>query len=93
MLGSRLGALELLSSTLAQAGDLDEGISQLREVVRQDPEDPRAHLNLAAALAEAGEYDAAIRENERVLELSPNEKTRARTLFYLGTFYERKKLL
>ena len=36
------------------------------------------------------EYDAAIRENQRVLELAPPPETQALAHFYLGSFYERK---
>src|SRR5262249_27526676 len=54
-----------------RAGRNAEAIASYSEAVRIAPGIPRAHYNLANALADAGEIERAIREYEATLELDP----------------------
>jgi tetratricopeptide (TPR) repeat protein len=58
-------------------------------LVRLDPEDAQARINLGVALAQAGDFAGAIREHQKVLKLKPDDKRLALTHFNLATFYSR----
>jgi protein O-GlcNAc transferase len=61
-----------LAGLLVSQGKIDQGILQLREVLRIDPEDANAHANLGVALARKGDYAAAKESLERSLQLNPD---------------------
>jgi len=46
-----------------------DSVTLYRDCVRKSPNKPRAHSNLAKALAEAGEYDEALAEGEKAIAL------------------------
>jgi tetratricopeptide (TPR) repeat protein len=51
------------------ANAVDDGIGAAEELVEQHPEDPHAHMQLAAALTDAGEHPRAAQEFARAAEL------------------------
>ncbi len=52
---------------------LDEAIPAWRTALAMDPDDGKAHFNLAYALSDTGDQRAAIEEYNRAAVLSPNE--------------------
>jgi tetratricopeptide (TPR) repeat protein len=71
---------------LYRAGRTQDGIQQVKEAIRQRPEDPASHNMLGTILSAEGQRDEAIKEFEKALELKPDytmarnnlEKLRAR---------------
>jgi tetratricopeptide (TPR) repeat protein len=68
------GLLALAVGTFQQTRVWQSGVTLWEEAVRTSPLKPRAHRNLAAALANAGRLDQASASVERALELSPNNR-------------------
>jgi tetratricopeptide (TPR) repeat protein len=72
---------------LVQAGKLDEGIVQLREVLLNSPDNAEARNNLGDALLRKGALDEAIAQFRKVLEVNPAS---AGVHFNLGRALARK---
>jgi tetratricopeptide (TPR) repeat protein len=66
---------------LYDAGEFDEAIALLNEVLEEDPEDLEARKTLALALAATGDLDGAIAEYETVIAAEPDDYA---TLYRLG---------
>ncbi len=64
-----------------------EGITQLREALRLDPESGDAHLNLGVAMAEDRKFDEAAAQFSEVLRLRPGDPVATK---YLGIARARK---
>ena len=61
-----------LGSALVSVGRVDEGIAEIREAIRLEPDNGQAHQGLARALwIGKGDFAAAIPEFERAIELNP----------------------
>jgi len=69
---SHVDAHVWLASTLVALGRVDEGIAELHEALRLDPENGAAHQGLARAYwIGKGDFAAAIPEFERSIQLNP----------------------
>jgi len=73
-----------LGAVLLEAGEMQEGISNLERAVALDPTDPVAATILADAYREDGRFDDARRFYERVVSLRPGD---AKARFDLGVAY------
>jgi protein O-mannosyl-transferase len=60
---------EHLAFVYQQSGQLDNGITQLREAVKLAPADPATHALLAQILAQAGQLQEAIAEQKSALRI------------------------
>ncbi len=54
-----------------KAGKIDVALKELREVVRANPDDPLARLNLGVVLAGSGDPDGAIEQYRQAIRLRP----------------------
>lgn len=54
--------------------EIEEAIDSFKEAIRQAPEEPEAHLNLARALARYGDYDAARRALASYIRYEPDRE-------------------
>jgi tetratricopeptide (TPR) repeat protein len=59
------------ASTLLEKGQLPEALAEWRNAVELDPEDGRAHYNLALTYDRMARAEDAIREYRRSIEISP----------------------
>ncbi|MGI9075973.1 MAG: tetratricopeptide repeat protein [Gemmatimonadaceae bacterium] len=64
--------LDYLSEALAleRQGDFDAALTSYRLAMRDRPNDPRIHQNMAIAFSKTGRLDDAIRSYQRALELN-----------------------
>jgi predicted Zn-dependent protease len=53
---------------LLHAGEIQEGVAQLKDVQRRDPKLPHTWLNLGIQYKRAGDTDAAVAQFERMDE-------------------------
>ena len=58
---------------LKDAGNLDEAIAKLNEIVEQDDNFVLAHLTLAVVYGRDNKHEEAVRHGEKACELEPNE--------------------
>ena len=75
-----------LGNALADAGRLDEALSQYRQAVDSDPDFADAHSNIADLLARRGDIKVAIEESEKALAIPPED---AVSHIRLGTLFDR----
>lgn len=68
------------AESLLAAGDLAGAIERLREAVRLDPTNARAHRRLGDVLLDAGDRRAAIEELRAATQFEPNDFTTWRAL-------------
>ncbi len=54
-----------------QRGEYSEAISQFKEAIALDPEDPDAHYHLSFAYGDKGLMDEALAESRKAIELNP----------------------
>lgn len=67
-----------------EKGKLDDATSHLREVVKNEPANPEAHLELGRTLYEKGDLNGGIAETEKVLQINPKQVD---ALYNLGAIY------
>lgn len=79
--------LENLGNAYINAGEIDEGISVLNEVLKRKPEDPELLYQVAQANFKSRRYDDAIMLWDQVLE---QDTTNAEVLYMIGLSYQRK---
>lgn len=60
------------ASDLTAKGNYADALGEWRQAVTLDPEDPKAHFNLAITLDQQGKGEEAIREYRRSLEIEPD---------------------
>lgn len=73
-------AHHLLAVRAAEAGRLDEAVSQYRDAIAGAPSSPDLRVNLAVALAELGRRDEARAELERAIAIDPGHPEAHTTL-------------
>ena len=74
-------------SEVAQQGLWREAHVPLRAGVAKEPNNARAHNNLAVALEASGEYARALEEYKKALELEPNDNYIRRNYARFAEFY------
>jgi Flp pilus assembly protein TadD len=67
-----------------ESGKVDDAITHLREVTKNEAGNAEAHLELGRALYEKGDVAAAITETEKVLQINPAQVD---ALYNLGAIY------
>lgn len=88
--GSRSVSSEMYLTTAAQAikaGRLGLAEQAYRGAIALNPDNPRAHLNLAVVLADRGAYDEAERAAREALRLDPESFF---AYFNLGNIFEKR---
>jgi Flp pilus assembly protein TadD len=65
----------LLGARYLQAGQIDEGLTQLNEAVRLAPRSLEAHFNLGRALQLRGNFTEAVRQFRFAAQQSPRDET------------------
>ena len=65
--------LDYLSEALAleRQGDYDAALTSYRLALRDDPNEPKIHMNMAIAFSRTGRQEEAIRSYRKALELAP----------------------
>ncbi|HTU26295.1 MAG TPA: tetratricopeptide repeat protein [Pirellulales bacterium] len=61
------------ATRLKDAGNLEEAVAKLEELVAQDANYPLAHSALAVILGRLKRHDEAIRHGQKVCELAPDD--------------------
>jgi tetratricopeptide (TPR) repeat protein len=64
--------LDGLGIALALGGDIDRSMAVYREAIKEDPDYPLYHYNLACGYAESGDLNGAIPELQKAWELRDN---------------------
>jgi Flp pilus assembly protein TadD len=59
------------ASALSRKGNLPEALTEWQKAVQLDPEDPKAHFNLAISLEQTGKTTEAIDEYRKSIDLNP----------------------
>jgi Flp pilus assembly protein TadD len=72
---------------VAAKGLWREAAFRFEQALRKEPNNARAHNNLAVALEATGEYARALTEYKRALELSPNDNYIRRNYARFAEFY------
>jgi len=72
---------------VAQRGLWREAAFRFEQALRKEPNNARAHNNLAVALEATGEYARALTEYKKALELSPNDNYIRRNYARFAEFY------
>jgi Flp pilus assembly protein TadD len=57
--------------TLERQGDYDAALTSYRLALRDSPNEPKIHMNMAIAFSRTGRQDEAIRSYRRALEIVP----------------------
>src|SRR5512140_1794205 len=57
--------------TLERQGDYDAALTSYRLALRDSPNEPKIHVNMAIAFSRTGRLDEAIRSYRRALEIAP----------------------
>src|SRR3954469_20935426 len=57
--------------TLERQGDFDAALTSYRLALRDSPNDPRIHMNMAIAFSRTGLQEEAVRSYRRALEIAP----------------------
>jgi tetratricopeptide (TPR) repeat protein len=58
--------------TLERQGDYDAALTSYRLALRDSPNEPKIHMNMAIAFSRTGRLDEAIRSYRRALEIAPD---------------------
>jgi tetratricopeptide (TPR) repeat protein len=59
------------ASALSRKGNIAEALAEWQKAVQLDPEDPKAHFNLAISLEQTGKTAEAIEEYRKSIDLNP----------------------
>ena len=70
---SDLHALYSEAEKLKDAGNLEESISKLQEIIEQDDSFILAHLTLAVLYGRVNKHEEAVQHGEKACELEPDE--------------------
>jgi tetratricopeptide (TPR) repeat protein len=70
---------------LLRAGNLAQGVAQLKNVQQRDPKLPHTWFNLGIYYKRSGDADAAVAQFERMVQLVPNEPI---AHYQLGSLYK-----
>ena len=70
---SDLHALYAEAEKLKDAGNLEEAIGKLQEIIEQDDSFILAHLTLAVLYGRVNKHEEAVRHGEKACELEPDE--------------------
>ena len=57
--------------TLERQGDFDAALTSYRLALRDSPNEPKIHMNMAIAFSRTGRHEEAIRSYRRALEIAP----------------------
>ena len=57
--------------TLERQGDYDAALTSYRLALRDSPNEPKIHMNMAIAFSRTGRHEEAIRSYRRALEIAP----------------------
>ena len=74
-------------SAVARKGLWREAAFRFEKAVEKEPNNARAHNNLAVALEASGEFARALAEYKRALELDPNDSYIRRNYARFAEFY------
>ena len=74
-------------SAVARKGLWREAAFRFEEAIKKEPNNARAHNNLAVALEASGEFARALGEYKRALELDPNDSYIRRNYARFAEFY------
>lgn len=61
------------AETLKDAGQLQEAIDKLQELLQLEPNHTLAHLALAVVYGRVGQHELAVQHGERACELDPSD--------------------
>lgn len=79
--------LENLGTAYINAGQFDNALTVLNEVLKKKPEDPELLYSIGNAYYKTSRYDEAIAQWDRVFEI---ENQNAEVLFMIGMAYQKK---
>jgi len=74
-------------SRVAKKGLWREAAFRFQQALRKEPNNARAHNNLAVALEASGDYAGALTEYKKALELDPNDSYIRRNYARFAEFY------
>ena len=74
-------------SQVAKKGLWREAAFRFQQVITKEPNNARAHNNLAVALEASGDYAGALAEYKKALELDPNDSYIRRNYARFAEFY------
>ncbi len=74
-------------SQVAKKGLWREAAFRFQQVISKEPNNARAHNNLAVALEASGDYAGALTEYKKALELDPNDSYIRRNYARFAEFY------
>lgn len=57
--------------TLERQGDYDAALTSYRLALRDSPNEPKIHMNMAIAFSRTGQHEEAIRSYRRALDIAP----------------------
>lgn len=83
----RAGSQIAFGSEVAKKGHWREASFRFEQAVAKEPNNARAHNNLAVALEASGEYARALAEYKRALELDPKDSYIRRNYARFAEFY------
>jgi Tfp pilus assembly protein PilF len=72
---------------VARKGLWREAAFRFEQALKRDPNNARAHNNLAVSLEATGEYSRALTEYKKALELAPNDNYVRRNYARFAEFY------
>jgi tetratricopeptide (TPR) repeat protein len=81
----------LRASLLGQQGHVNEGIEQLKELLKGDPDDSEIYISMAQIYSQAKRYDDAEAVANKALNLSSKPEDQKMARFMLGSILERQK--
>jgi len=83
----RAGSQMAFGADVAKKGLWREAAFRFEQAVTKEPNNPRAHNNLAVALEASGEFARALAEYKKALELDPNDNYIRRNYARFAEFY------
>ncbi|HSS44481.1 MAG TPA: tetratricopeptide repeat protein [Thermoanaerobaculia bacterium] len=81
------GSQMAFGADVARRGLWREAAFRFEQAVVKEPNNPRAHNNLAVALEASGEFARALTEYKKALELDPNDNYIRRNYARFAEFY------